>query len=78
MTPAPLFQAIKPQKHKDAGEALIFFSSAVIATAIIFDQGRAEEDSSARWHPGIHIYIYIHEGSAAPQLFTDVSDLKPL
>ena len=29
----------------DEGEALIFFSFAIIATAIIFDQGRAEEES---------------------------------
>lgn len=44
-TPAPLFQAIKLRQHKDEGEALIFFSFAVIASAIIFDQGRAEEES---------------------------------
>lgn len=44
-TPAPLFQAIKLRQHKDEGKALIFFSFGVIASAIIFDQGRAVEES---------------------------------
>lgn len=43
--PAPLFQATKLRQHRDEGEALIFFPFAVIASAIIFDQGRAEEES---------------------------------
>lgn len=29
----------------DGGGGLIFFSFAIIATAIIFDQGKAEEES---------------------------------
>ena len=43
--PALLFQAIKLRQHRDEGEALIFFPFAVIVSAIIFDQGRAEEES---------------------------------
>lgn len=58
-TPVPLFQAIKLRQHKDEGEALIFFSFAVIATAIIFDQGRAEEESPESWHPW-YKYIHLH------------------
>lgn len=59
-TPAPLFQAIKLlRQHRDEEEALIFFSFAVIATAIIFDQGRAEEESPESWHPW-YKYIHLH------------------
>jgi hypothetical protein len=58
-THAPLCQAIKLQQHKDGEEALIFFFFAVIATAIIFDQERAEEESPASWHPW-YKYIHLH------------------
>lgn len=36
---------LNPRQHRDAEKALVFFSFAVIASAIIFDQGRAEEES---------------------------------
>lgn len=77
-TPAPLFQAIKLQQHRDEEGALIFFSFAVIASAFIFDREEKRRRVLQVDIPGINIYIYIHRGSTTLELFTDVSDLKPL
>lgn len=77
-TPVPLFQAIKLQQHRDEEGALIFFSFAVIASAFIFDREEKRRRVLQVDIPGINIYIYIHRGSATLELFTDVSDLKPL
>lgn len=76
-THVPLFQAIKLQQYANE-EALVLFSFAVIAWAVIFDQGGAEKETPASDIPRINMYIYIHGAASARQLFPAIYDLKPL
>ena len=58
-THVPFFQAIKRQQYKKE-EALAPHPFVVIASAILFDQGRGEKEIPASDIPRINIYIYIH------------------